>query len=270
MTSHPRIPGGTISVRDLRLRRGGREILQDVTANITPGGITALIGANGCGKSTLLKAIARILPVTSGQIELDGMPLDRLSARAAAQRLAMLPQSPVTPEGMRVRDLVAQGRHPYRGLIRHWSSADDAAIARAMEDAGVSALAERPLTSLSGGQRQRCWIAMTLAQETGILLLDEPTTYLDLAVQMDIMRLLTRLAAEGRTILIVLHELNLAAAFAGRIVMMRSGTIATEGTPEAVMTGEHLAGVFGLDAQVIADPESGRPVCLPRAAAMHG
>src|SRR5690606_9264021 len=125
----------------------------------------------------------------------------QLSARAAAQRLALLPQSPITPEGMHVRDLVAQGRHPYRGLIRHWSPEDDAAIARAMEDAGVTQLAERPLTTLSGGQRQRCWIAMTLAQETGILLLDEPTTYLDLAVQIDIMRLLTRLAAKGRTIL---------------------------------------------------------------------
>lgn len=269
MTATPRIPGATISVRDLRLWRSGREILQGVALDVAPGGITALVGSNGCGKSTLLKAIARILPVTSEQIELDGMSLDRLSARAIAQKLAMLPQSPISPEGMRVRDLVAQGRHPYRGLIRHWSPADDAAIARAMDDAGVSELAERPLTSLSGGQRQRCWIAMTLAQETGILLLDEPTTYLDLAVQMDIMRLLARLAAEGRTILVVLHELNLAAAFAERIVMMRSGVIRADGPPEEVMTQEHLADVFGLDAHVMADPESGRPVCLPRTNTAH-
>lgn len=176
----------------------------------------------------------------------------------------MLPQTPILPEGMRVRDLVAQGRHPHRGLLRQWSPEGDAAIARAMQDAGVADLAERPLTALSGGQRQRCWIAMTLAQETEILLLDEPTTYLDLAVQIDIMRLLTRLAAKGRTILVVLHELNLAAAFASRIVMMNAGRIAADGPAKDVMTEAQLDAVFGLDAYVIPDPESGRPVCLPR------
>ena len=264
MTSTARITGGTISVDSLCVQRGGHEILKGIDLEIAAGGITALIGPNGCGKSTLLKTIARILPPASGQICLGGTPLERLTARETAQRLAMLPQTPILPEGMRVRDLVAQGRHPHRGLLRQWSPEGDAAIARAMQDAGVADLAERPLTALSGGQRQRCWIAMTLAQETEILLLDEPTTYLDLAVQIDIMRLLTRLAAKGRTILVVLHELNLAAAFASRIVMMNAGRIAADGPAKDVMTEAQLDAVFGLDAYVIPDPESGRPVCLPR------
>ncbi|MEI4262640.1 ABC transporter ATP-binding protein [Roseovarius sp. D0-M9] len=264
MTPTAHMIGGTISVRGLRVRRGGREILRGIDLDIATGGITALIGPNGCGKSTLLKTIARVLTPSTGQIALDGAALDRLGSRNVARRLALLPQSPILPEGMRVRDLVAQGRHPYRSLLRQWSKGDDAAIARAMEDAGVSDLAERPLASLSGGQRQRCWIAMTLAQETGILLLDEPTTYLDLAVQIEIMRLLTRLAAEGRTILVVLHELNLAAAFASRIVMMKDGMVAADGTAPEAITEACLDSVFGLDAHVISDPETGRPVCLPR------
>ncbi|SDY64097.1 ABC transporter ATP-binding protein [Citreimonas salinaria] len=258
---------GRVVVRGLSVQRGAVHALRGVDLDVAPGGMTALLGRNGCGKSTLLKTIARILRPAAGTIAIDGTPVDRLSPRAAAQRMALLPQAPILPEGMRVRDLVAQGRHPHRGLVRHWSPADDAAIAAAMQATDVAQFADRPLEALSGGQRQRCWIAMTLAQDTPILLLDEPTTYLDLSVQLEIMGLLARLAREGRTILVVLHELNLAAAFADRIVMMRDGRIDAEGTPDAVMTAPVLSRVFGLDARVIADPETGRPVCLPRTAA---
>jgi len=202
-------PGKSISVSRLSVSRRGRTILHDIDIEIAAGGITALVGPNGCGKSTLLKAVAQVLPAAAGRIAIDNVPLARLSARDVARRLAMLPQSPLLPEGMRVRHLVAQSRHPYRGLLRQWSARDEEVIDRAMADTNIPHLAERPLAALSGGQRQRCWIATTLAQDTSILLLDEPTTYLDLAVQIDIMRLLTRLAANGRTILVVLHELNL-------------------------------------------------------------
>ncbi|SFD78358.1 ABC transporter ATP-binding protein [Roseivivax sediminis] len=267
MAEAAQVTPGRIAVRGLSVRRGEVRALREVDLDVAPGAMTALVGRNGCGKSTLLKTIARILRPDAGRVEIGGASLDDLSPRAAAQRMALLPQSPILPEGMRVRDLVAQGRHPHRGLVRHWSPEDDAIIARAMEATDVAQFAGRPLESLSGGQRQRCWIAMTLAQETPILLLDEPTTYLDLSVQLEIMGLLARLAREGRTILVVLHELNLAAAFADRIVMMREGRIDAAGTPEEVMTAPVLARVFGLDARVIADPETGRPVCLPRTAA---
>ena len=262
MTDMPR--GETVTISDLCVRRGGRLVLDNVSLAVAPGQMTALIGPNGCGKSTLLKTVSRILRAEAGAVSLGNERTDRLSPRAVAQRMAMLPQSPLTPDGMRVRDLVAQGRHPHRGLIRQWSRDDDAAIARAMAQADVTGLADARVEALSGGQRQRVWIAMTLAQETGILLLDEPTTYLDLAVQIGIMRLLSDLALSGRTVLVVLHELNLAAAFADRIVMMKEGQIACHGSPGEVLTPEALSGVFGLDARVMPDPETGRPVCLPR------
>ncbi|SFQ52580.1 iron complex transport system ATP-binding protein [Roseivivax halotolerans] len=258
---------GRITVRGLGVRRGETQALRGVDLDIVPGAMTALVGRNGCGKSTLLKTIARILRPETGEIEVDGTTLARLSPRAAAQRMALLPQSPILPEGMRVRDLVAQGRHPHRGLVRHWSPEDDAAIDAAMAATDTVQFADRRLEALSGGQRQRCWIAMTLAQDTPILLLDEPTTYLDLSVQLEIMGLLARLARKGRTILVVLHELNLAAAFADRIVMMRDGQIDAEGPPSEVLTAPLLQRVFGLDARIIADPDTGRPVCLPRTAA---
>nr|WP_280113154.1 ABC transporter ATP-binding protein [Roseivivax isoporae] len=256
-----------MAVRGLSVRRGDTQALRDVDMDVAPGEMTVLLGRNGCGKSTLLRAIAGVLRPGAGTVEIGGVPRARLSARKAARRLAFLPQAPILPEGMRVRDLVAQGRHPHRGLVRHWSAADDAAIERALRATDVADFADRPLDALSGGQRQRCWIAMTLAQETPILLLDEPTTWLDLAVQLDIMRLLARLAREGRTVLVVLHDLNLAAAFADRIVMLREGRVDARGTPTEVMTEATLGRVFGLDAQVIADPRTGRPVCLPRIAA---
>ncbi|WP_112312611.1 ABC transporter ATP-binding protein [Pseudogemmobacter bohemicus] len=255
---------GLIAVRSLSVLRGGRQVLHDLTLEIRPAALTVLIGPNGCGKSTLLKTIARLLPPSSGGVSIGGRPLDRLGGREAARAMALLPQSPVLPEGLRVRDLIALGRHPWRGLLRSWSPEDDAAIARAMAETGVTTLADRPVEALSGGQRQRCWIAMVLAQETGILMLDEPTTWLDLSVQMEIMAILARRAKAGATVLVVLHELNLAAAFADRMVMMKDGRILADGPPDAVMTAETLAAIFGLSADILQDPLTGRPVCLPR------
>lgn len=255
---------GLIALRGVCVDRGGRRVLHDLTLEVPPGQMTVLVGPNGCGKSTLLKTVARLLQPAAGEVTIGGRPVGRMSGREAARAMALLPQSPVVPEGLRVRDLVAQGRHPHRSLLRGWSSRDDRAVARAMAATAIEALADRPVEVLSGGQRQRCWIAMTLAQETGILLLDEPTTYLDLSVQMEIMAILARRTAEGRTVLAVLHELNLAAAFADHIVMMRDGRLVVQGAPARVLTAENLAGVFGLQADVIADPATGRPVCLPR------
>lgn len=264
LSDRPDALPGTISLASVSVARGGRMIVQDVTLTIRPGQMTVLLGPNGCGKSTLLKTIARLLPAAAGELRIGGQPLASLSGRDAARQMALLPQSPVVPEGLRVRELVALGRHPHRSLLRAWSREDDAAIARAMAETATTDLAERPAEALSGGQRQRCWIAMVLAQETGILMLDEPTTYLDLSVQMEIMAILARRAAAGATVLVVLHELNLAAAFADRIVMMRDGRIMADGTPGAVMTPEGLRAIYGLNADVIPDPLTGRPVCLPR------
>nr|WP_253944369.1 ABC transporter ATP-binding protein [Pseudogemmobacter hezensis] len=251
-------------MRGVSVARAEKTVVHDVSLQIWPGQMTVLIGPNGCGKSTLLKTIARLLPPASGQILIGDRPLAGLGGREAARQMALLPQSPVTPEGLRVRDLVALGRHPHRSLMRAWSQHDDRAIDRAMAETNTTALANRPAEALSGGQRQRAFIAMVLAQETGILMLDEPTTYLDLSVQMEIMAILARRARAGATVLVVLHELNLAAAFADRIVMMRDGRIRADGPPGEVMTADNLADIFGLTAQIIPDPLTGRPVCLPR------
>lgn len=246
---------------------GGEPVVRGVDLAARPGEITILVGANGCGKSTLLKAMARVLAPMAGEVTLDGEPVHALPTRQVARRLALLPQGPVAPEGLTVRELVAQGRFPHQSLLRQWSREDARAVAEAMAAADVAALAERPVAALSGGQRQRCWIAMALAQETEVILLDEPTTFLDLKVQVELMTLLRRTArSRGRTLVVVLHELNLAAAFADRLVMMREGRVLAEGPPAEVFTAEALREVFGLEAEVLRDPASGRPVCVPRLA----
>ncbi len=254
-----------LSARGLSVGYGEQAIVRDVTLSIRPGEITALVGPNGCGKSTLLKALARILPAMSGEVTLDGQPIGSFPTKDVARKLSVLPQGPIAPEGLTVTELVAQGRFPHQTLFRQWSPGDRAAVERAMALTDLADLAERPVHSLSGGQRQRCWLAMVLAQDTPLLLLDEPTTFLDLKVQVDIMALLSRIVhADGRTMLLVLHELNLAAAFADRIVMMREGRIVSEGPGEEVIRPDELRSVFELRADVIPDPVTGRPVCLPR------
>ncbi|QDZ12828.1 ABC transporter ATP-binding protein [Devosia ginsengisoli] len=242
----------------------GVNILDGIDLAVPDGQVTILIGPNGCGKSTLLKSLARILKPGAGHVLLDGKDIHSLNTRSVAARLGLLPQGPIAPEGLSVRELVAQGRFPHQSLLSQWTRADEDAVNGAMAIAGITDFADRPVDTLSGGQRQRCWVAMVLAQETELILLDEPTTFLDLKVQVDLMDLLTGLAHErGRTLVIVLHELSLAAAYADYLVMMKEGRIVSAGQPDTIFTAERLHDVFGLRANVLRDPESGRLVCVP-------
>lgn len=242
-------------------------ILNDVDFQVPDGQVTILVGPNGSGKSTLLKALARILTPSEGQVLLDGQDIHRSKTREVAKKLGLLPQGPVAPEGLTVRELVAQGRFPHQSLLRQWSSEDERAVNDAMTVAKVIDFADRPVDGLSGGQRQRCWIAMVLAQQTDLVLLDEPTTFLDLKVQVDLMELLVQLAHQmGRTLVVVLHELNLAAAYADTLVMLRDGAIMQWGAPSDVFTSANLKAVFDLDAHVIRDPHSKRLICVPTSA----
>ncbi len=241
-----------------------RRVLDGVDLTVAEGKLTVLLGANGSGKSTLLKTLARTLIPSAGRVCLDGKDIHRHNTREVAQRLGILPQGPVAPEGLTVRQLVGMGRFPHQRLWRQDAEQDARAIREAMAYADVTEFAERSVDALSGGQRQRCWIAMVLAQETDLILLDEPTTFLDLKVQVDLLELLSRLAHEhGRTLLLVLHDLNLAAAYADQLVMMREGQIVTRGAPEEVFTATNLKHVFDLDAHVLEDPETGSPICVP-------
>lgn len=240
-------------------------VLNGVDINVEEGKLTVLLGPNGSGKSTLLKTLARTLSPTAGHVYLDGKDIHRSNTREVAKRLGILPQGPVAPEGLSVKQLVGMGRFPHQGLWQKNAQQDAEAIREAMAYTQVTAFAERSVDALSGGQRQRCWIAMVLAQQTDLILLDEPTTFLDLKVQVDLLELLSRLAHEkGRTLLLVLHDLNLAATYADRLVMMRDGQIITSGAPSDVFTTTNLKRVFDLDAHVIHDTESGSPICVPR------
>lgn len=239
-------------------------ILNSVDIAVEEGKLTVLLGPNGSGKSTLLKTLARTLKPSAGHVYLDGKDIHRSNTREVAKRLGILPQGPIAPEGLSVKQLVGMGRFPHQGLWQKNAQQDALAIREAMAYANVTEFSERSVDTLSGGQRQRCWIAMVLAQQTDLILLDEPTTFLDLKVQVDLLELLSRLAHEkGRTLLLVLHDLNLAAAYADHLVMMRDGCIVTSGAPADVFTSANLKRVFGLNAHVIHDPESGSPICVP-------
>lgn len=241
-----------------------RRVLDGVDFHVEEARVTVLLGPNGSGKSTLLKTLARTLKPEDGQVLLDGCDIRRYRTQEVAHRLGILPQSPNAPEGLTVRELVGMGRFPHQRLWRQWSIEDERAVSAAMATANVADFAARPVDALSGGQRQRCWIAMVLAQETDLILLDEPTTFLDLKVQVDLLELLVKLAHEGgRTLLVVLHDLNLAAAYADILVMMREGRIEHCGPPEAVFNATNLKQVFGLDAEVMRAPSTGRLVCVP-------
>lgn len=243
---------------------GERLVVDSLDLSIFGGTVTAVIGPNGCGKSTLLKALGRLLPARSGVVLLDGKQIDRMATRDVARVLGMLPQAPSAPEGLTVADLVARGRHPHQAWYRQWSADDVAAVDAALAMTGISDLAERAVDELSGGQRQRAWISMALAQGTDLLLLDEPTTYLDLAHQIDVLDLVQELHASlGRTVVMVLHDLNLAARYADNIVAMRDGRIVAQGSPGEVLTEAMLSEVFGLDARVVEDPVSGTPLVVP-------
>jgi len=253
-----------LSAEGITLAYGDRAVVEQLDIDIAPGRITAIVGANGCGKSTLLRALARLIVPKEGEVLLDGTSLQRQHSKEIARTLGLLPQRPVAPEGIAVADLVGRGRHPHQRMLARWSPRDYDAVAEALAATGVSDLAERPVDELSGGQQQRVWIAMALAQETDILLLDEPTTFLDVAHQVEVLDLLTDLNRErGTTIVMVLHDLNLAARYADQLVAIRDGRVHALGSPEQVITETLVSEVFGLDSLIIADPLTGKPLVVP-------
>ena len=253
-----------LETRDLGAGYEKRVILEGVTLTIPAGKITAIVGGNASGKSTLLRTLARILQPKSGAVLLDGEAVHQMKSRKLAQVMGLLPQSPIAPEGIAVADLVGRGRHPHQGLFSRWSAEDDRAVARALAATGTEELAERDLDTLSGGQRQRVWIAMALAQETDLLLLDEPTTFLDVAHQVEVLDLLVDLnMAQGTTIVMVLHDLNLAARYADHLIAVGDGGIRAEGPPAEVLTEELVKTVFGLSCRIVNDPVSQTPCMVP-------
>ena len=250
---------------DLRVGYDDRVIIEDLSVEIPDGSFTVIVGPNASGKSTLLRALSRLLRPTHGAVLLDGHDVREMGGKEFARELGLLPQESIAPEGITVVDLVARGRFPYQRLFRQWSDEDERAVREALEATQLLELSTRPVEALSGGQRQRVWIAMALAQETPILLLDEPTTYLDLAHQLEVLELCTRLHRQGRTLVAVLHDLNQAARYASHLVAMSSGAVAAQGTPREVVTEEIVHRVFGVRARVIDDPESHTPMVIPLA-----
>lgn len=264
-TSHNRATPRQLSTEQLRSGYDGRIVVDGVDLAIPTGKITVIVGANACGKSTLLKTMARIIKPASGAALLDGEPITSLHTRTLAQRLGLLPQQPIAPEGITVADLVGRGRHPYQGFFASWSRDDREIVEASLRATGTAELADRPIDELSGGQRQRVWIAMALAQRTDVLLLDEPTTFLDLAHQLEVLDLLADLNAErGTTVVMVLHDINLAARYADHLIAMREGMVVASGAPREIVNAQLLDTVFGLEARVIDDPISGTPLIVPQ------
>jgi len=254
----------TLVAQDLTLGYGDRTVIDGLDLVVPPGKVTAIVGANACGKSTLLRSMSRLLSPRGGQVLLDGKQVHKTPAKQLARTLGLLPQSPIAPEGITVADLVGRGRHPHQGMLSRWSAADDEAVATALDATETAALADRPVDELSGGQRQRVWIAMALAQRTDLLLLDEPTTFLDVSHQVEVLDLLTDLnRARGTTIVMVLHDLNLAARYSDHLIALADGRVHASGTPSEVLTEDTVRAVFGLENQVIVDPTSGKPLMLP-------
>lgn len=253
-----------LSAQNLSAGYDGKTIVSDVNITIPQNKISVILGANGCGKSTLLKTFAKLLKPEQGSILLDGKSIFSMPSKQMAQTLGLLPQSPVVPEGIKVTDLVARGRFPYRKLLGGLQKEDFAAVEEALEMMGITELADRCVDELSGGQRQRVWIALALAQQTDILLLDEPTTYLDIAYQVEILDLLMELNKKrGTTILMVLHDINLSARYADHIFAMSKGKLIAQGSPSEVISRELMKQIYGLDCQIIEDPVSGTPLIVP-------
>lgn len=256
-----------ISGQHLQFGYPGHPVAEDLEVHIPAGTFTAIIGPNGCGKSTLLRTLCRLLTPQQGQIWLDGHALQHIPGRELAKQMGLLAQSAVAPEGILVHELVARGRYPHQSWWRGWQDDDEQAVARALAMTGLTALAGQPVEALSGGQRQRVWVAMVLAQETPLILLDEPTTYLDISHQIELLELFHALNQQtGRTLVAVLHDINQACRYAGHLIAMRDGQIVAEGAPAAIITAELLREVFALDCTVIADPVTGTPLILPHRA----
>jgi len=253
-----------LETKNLTLSYGEHIILDQLNLTIPQGKITVLIGSNGCGKSTLLRSMARLLKPASGSILLDGEMMIKLPTKEIAKKLAILPQGPVSPEGLTVLQLVKQGRYPYQKWLQQWSSKDEAIVQHALQSTGMAELSDRLVDSLSGGQRQRAWIAMTLAQDTDTILLDEPTTYLDLTHQIEVLDLLFELnEKEKRTVVMVLHDINLACRYAHHIVAVKDKAVYGSGKPEDIIDRELIRDVFNLECEVVPDPVFGTPMCVP-------
>lgn len=259
MTNSPQLSAAAVT-----LAYGDQTVVENLDLQVAPGQITSIVGANGCGKSTLLRALARLIKPQSGSVLLNGTEIRDRPSKEVARILGLLPQSPLAPEGIAVADLVGRGRHPHQRPLAPWSRRDYEVVAAALEVTETADLADRAVDELSGGQRQRVWIAMALAQETDILLLDEPTTFLDVAHQIEVLDLLTDLNQErSTTVVMVLHDLNLAARYSDQLIAVHEGRVHASGTPSDVVTVDFVREVFGLDSRVITDPASGAPLVIP-------
>ena len=262
MTTRPDAP---LTASGLSVGYGAHTIIEGLDVGLPRGVFTVIVGPNACGKSTLLRTLARLLTPTAGSVELAGRDVRGFRSKEFARELTLLPQAVPVPEGITVADLVARGRFPHQGLLRQWSVEDEEAVRRAMVTTAVDDLRDRVVEDLSGGQRQRVLLAMALAQGTDVLLLDEPTTYLDITHQIEVLQLCARMHREGRTLVAVLHDLNMAARYATHMIAMRDGAIVHEGPPADVVTAERIGEVFGLQCRVIADPETQTPLVIPLA-----
>ena len=255
-----------LSTNSLTLGYGNQIIINELNISIPKGEVTVLIGGNGCGKSTLLRAMARLLNPMGGSVLLEGKAIDKLSTKKVAKKLSILPQSPISPEGLTVLQLVKQGRYPYQNWLNQWSKEDEQKVMNALKATGMEKLQNKPVDELSGGQRQRAWIAMTLAQDTETILLDEPTTYLDMTHQIEILDLLFELnQKEKRTIVMVLHDLNLACRYAHHMIAIKDQTVAAQGKPEEIMDSRLVEQVYSMKCSIIPDPIYGTPLCIPYA-----
>ncbi|WP_078841136.1 ABC transporter ATP-binding protein [Streptomyces acidiscabies] len=262
----PRSTVNRLSAENLTLAYDQRVIAEQLSVEIPDQSFTVIVGPNACGKSTLLRALSRMLKPQQGRVLLDGQVIQSMAAKKVARILGLLPQSSIAPDGITVGDLVGRGRYPHQGILRQWSAEDERVVRESMEQTGVAELAERYVDELSGGQRQRVWIAMALAQQTPLLLLDEPTTYLDIQHQIDVLDLCAQLHEEqGRTLVAVLHDLNHAARYATHLIALKEGQVIAEGTPGDIVTAGLVEEVFGLRCQVIDDPETGTPLVVPAA-----
>jgi iron complex transport system ATP-binding protein len=265
MTAGPAHHAPELVARDLQVGYHAGLVLDGLDLTVPQQAVTVIVGANACGKSTLLKALSRALRPRRGVVSLDGEDLSGMPARRLARSLGMLPQQPVAPEGLSVADLVGRGRHPHQGVWHRWTAHDDAVVAEALTVTATADLADRDVAELSGGQRQRVWIAMALAQDPDVLLLDEPTTFLDLTHQLEVLDLLVELnRSRGTTIVMVLHDLNLAARYGDHLIVMAGGAVLAQGPPAEVITPAVLQAAFRLDALVVADPVTGGPMIVPR------
>jgi iron complex transport system ATP-binding protein len=252
-----------LHAENLTLSYDQRVVAEGLGVQIPDESFTVIVGPNACGKSTLLKALARLLKPRAGQVFLDGKAISQYPAKQVAHRLGMLPQTPIAPNGITVGDLVARGRYPHQSLLQQWSREDESIVAEAMRLTEVLELSNRFVAELSGGQRQRVWLAMVLAQQTPILLLDEPTTFLDIAHQIEVLDLCADLHEQGRTLVAVLHDLNLACRYADHLIAMKAGTIVAQGHPGEIVTADLVQEVFGIECRVIGDPETGTPLVIP-------